>query len=457
MSTKNEPSKWDKLSTEQRASLIREYVKNGVRNLDQIKEHYNTFSRVQKPKYTPFIGEIKVDDRSKLKKVFDNLATKYNTSNFANSAVAEVLSATTPYGLIHEGLRGNADAAILSIVPFGATIKNEANLVRSFYKGWKAFKNIKNTKLQRLSEETTRSTAISLKDLNAQINRLEEFRDYLTDPEISKKIPVFYKERLKETLDEISSNIIFNKSILRSFRDPTLDITLGADYITKYLGEKTAIKNLKSNILGQYKPYGDIIELDPIKVFTKNNLSVWPHELNHFLDFSPLPTISSFNEFAFKAPIQLAEITPRTNQYLESLINPYKYTFKDYYLDKKMSPIQKVLYELNNSNFGKKLNTKRLFNNKDFIKNYKKLHKKYEYFTDPSEVRAYLSDPAQQLWKKGKETGKSYKLYNNVEWIKTASPHIDSILDFIPDKKIPEFLKNFDKYGFYKGGFLRKK
>ena len=47
MSTKNESSKWDKLSTKQRASLIREYVKNGVRDLGQIKEHYNTFPEVK--------------------------------------------------------------------------------------------------------------------------------------------------------------------------------------------------------------------------------------------------------------------------------------------------------------------------------------------------------------------------------------------------------------------------
>lgn len=161
MSTKNEPSKWDKLSTKQRASLIKEYVKNGVRDLGQIKEHYNTFpevkqdatymtpelKRVQKPKYTPFIGEIRADDRSKLEKAFDNLATKYNTSNFANSALAEVLAATTPYGLVHEGLGGNKDAVILSIAPFGATLKNGANYAKSLYKGVRGVLDIDDTKV----------------------------------------------------------------------------------------------------------------------------------------------------------------------------------------------------------------------------------------------------------------------------------------------------------------------
>lgn len=98
------------------------------------------------PVYTgPIVGEIRADERSKTQKFFDRIKTNYNISTFGNSAVAEVLSATTPYGLVHEGMRGNSDSALLSVVPFGAVLKEgkaAANIAKSTYKAGENISNI---------------------------------------------------------------------------------------------------------------------------------------------------------------------------------------------------------------------------------------------------------------------------------------------------------------------------
>lgn len=97
------------------------------------------FQAQEQPEYTgPIVGEIRADERSKTQKFFDKIRTNYNSSSFGNSAVAEVLSATTPYGLIHEGAAGNTDSALMSAMPFGARIKNLGNGIKTMYKAGRA-------------------------------------------------------------------------------------------------------------------------------------------------------------------------------------------------------------------------------------------------------------------------------------------------------------------------------
>lgn len=68
-------------------------------------------------------GEIKSDNRTWLGRKIDDLSTKYNTSTFGNSAIADILAAITPFGVIHYGSQGDRGGALLSIAPFGAVIK----------------------------------------------------------------------------------------------------------------------------------------------------------------------------------------------------------------------------------------------------------------------------------------------------------------------------------------------
>lgn len=97
------------------------------------------FQAQEQPEYIgPIVGEIRADERSKTQKFFDKIRTNYNSSSFGNSAVAEVLSATTPYGLIHEGAAGNTDSALMSAMPFGARIKNLGNGIKTMYKAGRA-------------------------------------------------------------------------------------------------------------------------------------------------------------------------------------------------------------------------------------------------------------------------------------------------------------------------------
>lgn len=162
---------WEELSMSDRSNLMKTYLQNGVIRLSDMRDHYNKFNlggdsdlpvrdstnpivrpivagnfQDKEPEYTgPVVGEIKADERSKTQNFFDRIRTNYNISSFGSSAVAEVLSATTPYGLVHEGMRGNSDSALLSVVPFGAVLKEgkaAANIAKSTYKAGKNISNI---------------------------------------------------------------------------------------------------------------------------------------------------------------------------------------------------------------------------------------------------------------------------------------------------------------------------
>lgn len=111
------------------------------------------FQTQEEDLYTgPIVGEIKADERSKTTKFFDMLRTKYNSSQFADSAVAEVLSATTPYGFIHEGANGDTGMALMSIVPFGAELKTGAKGAKVAYKATTSTKLIEHLRAQREKE-----------------------------------------------------------------------------------------------------------------------------------------------------------------------------------------------------------------------------------------------------------------------------------------------------------------
>lgn len=108
---------------------IRKFV-TGTSPFDQINRAIDSIAGYSTPRYDNG-GEIRSDDRSAVRKFLDNIATKYNSSSFGNSAVAEVLASTTPYGLFHYGIQGNKDTALLSVVPFGATIKTGAKTAKA--------------------------------------------------------------------------------------------------------------------------------------------------------------------------------------------------------------------------------------------------------------------------------------------------------------------------------------
>lgn len=82
-------------------------------------------------------AEIRPDNRSWLRKQYDNLATKYNSSAWANSAPAEVLAGLGgPYGIVHYALAGDTDAARIAALP-GAVVVNNATkeLLKEVAKG----------------------------------------------------------------------------------------------------------------------------------------------------------------------------------------------------------------------------------------------------------------------------------------------------------------------------------
>lgn len=62
-------------------------------------------------------GEIRPDNRSWLRRKWDNVATAYNSSSWANSAPADVIAGFTPYGLFHYSATGDEDSARLAVLP----------------------------------------------------------------------------------------------------------------------------------------------------------------------------------------------------------------------------------------------------------------------------------------------------------------------------------------------------
>lgn len=62
-------------------------------------------------------GEIRPDNRSWLRRKWDNVITAYNSSSWANSAPADVIAGFTPYGLFHYSATGDEDSARLAVLP----------------------------------------------------------------------------------------------------------------------------------------------------------------------------------------------------------------------------------------------------------------------------------------------------------------------------------------------------
>lgn len=62
-------------------------------------------------------GEIRPDNRSWLRRKWDNVITAYNSSSWANSAPADVIAGFTPYGLFHYSATGDKDSARLAVLP----------------------------------------------------------------------------------------------------------------------------------------------------------------------------------------------------------------------------------------------------------------------------------------------------------------------------------------------------
>lgn len=144
------------------------------------------FQAQEQPEYTgPIVGEIRADERSKTQKFFDKIRTNYNSSSFGNSAVAEVLSATSPYGLIHEGMQGNKDSALMSVVPFGAVLKKGKAAVRAAKPIYKTAESI-----------ASRDEAQELATHIFQSEKRKLAKE-LQHPNTEKKIKEFYKDHLQ--------------------------------------------------------------------------------------------------------------------------------------------------------------------------------------------------------------------------------------------------------------------
>lgn len=67
-------------------------------------------------------GEIRPDNRSWFKRKWDDIATAYNSSSWANSAPASIIAGFTPYGLFHYSASGDEDSARL---PGAGVLGNE--------------------------------------------------------------------------------------------------------------------------------------------------------------------------------------------------------------------------------------------------------------------------------------------------------------------------------------------
>lgn len=81
-------------------------------------------------------GEIRPDNRSWFKRKWDDIATAYNSSSWANSAPASVIAGFTPYGLFHYSASGDEDSARLAVLPGAVGTKEVAkNAVKAAEEG----------------------------------------------------------------------------------------------------------------------------------------------------------------------------------------------------------------------------------------------------------------------------------------------------------------------------------
>ena len=81
-------------------------------------------------------GEIRPDNRSWFKRKWDDTATAYNSSSWANSAPASIIAGFTPYGLFHYSASGDEDSARLAVLPGAVGTKEVAkNAVKAAEEG----------------------------------------------------------------------------------------------------------------------------------------------------------------------------------------------------------------------------------------------------------------------------------------------------------------------------------
>lgn len=372
----------------------------------------------QEPQYTgPVIGEIRADERSKTQKFFDKVKTDYNTSSFGNSAIAEVLSATTPYGLIHEGMAGNTDAALLSAVPFGAEIKGVKGVMKAGHTGLKTL--ISSSDGSNIPELVIKKdSGISAYTADKYRESLDDFAKYLKRPEVREKIPTVYKDRLDYFLRNLENEPIPSAQAVLVDKEPRRVSNFAVEH---GLGPSTRVdysNKLSKNVAGQYDPKTDLVTIgESIKegIFYPELL---PHEYNHWLDYD--------NAFGEVLRIQ----SPEKKEYLESLINPYKRSRLSYYIH----------------------NPRRLW---------KKIADRsaYSYLTTPTEVRAYSSEILQMkalekelLQKQGLQ---DFTTPLSESFFKNSSPMGKELIKVIKPSKRAAFLKNLEERGFSEGGILK--
>lgn len=413
------------------------------------------FQAQEQPEYIgPIVGEIRADERSKTQKFFDKIRTKYNSSSFGNNAVAEVLSATTPYGLVHEGMQGNSGSALLSIAPVGAVLKEgkaAANVARSTYKGSLSnradniFKNLgdqKELEIKRLILQPSQGK-VKASDLKYQQDRLNLFKEYLNDPEVRKKIPSIYESRIDKFMEDLDNMQKVYSNDLNNYYD-----IIDAPY---FLGYNTKVANPPNpRWAGWYDLTDDLIRLTPSSIKEKNNF-VWPHEYNHFLD----------HDIVSKAGYRT--YSPEMQEYLNSLIEPYRYSSrKEYFVNTQLRPISKYFYKLSHTNLGKKISKVVPTEFKDWSrKTYQKFYRNsadninnFSYYTSPMEVREFMSQAAQDLWRLNKEVSQNRLTLSNSEKLIRQDPNINVLLEGIPRRNLRAFLKNFEEKGFSSGGYL---
>lgn len=81
------------------------------------------------------VGEIRQDNRNEIEKWWDNIKFKYTTSHWNTSAINEVLTYATPWGIVDSILEGDTKSgvqeALISILPIGVTIDKLADAVKA--------------------------------------------------------------------------------------------------------------------------------------------------------------------------------------------------------------------------------------------------------------------------------------------------------------------------------------
>lgn len=177
-------------------------------------------------------GEIKSDDRSWLRKQWDKIATKYNSSQWAESAPAAVLAGFTPFGLWHYTTAGDKDSARLAILP-GAAI---ASKVAKAEKAAEAAKEGMELVYKHYGDDITKYFSGSLENLR--------------NPDVTISIAERFKVPKKLEKIEIADDLRHDYSFFtNSTGVPTLKVSATATD-PKYIGEKAAAKQFLQELVG---------------------------------------------------------------------------------------------------------------------------------------------------------------------------------------------------------------